>query len=328
MKRILRPLTKFGTGLNRIKPDLSRRLGLLIEASIPPLLLDDARREFVPRYGEIGATHEVAANVFGSAITDPSFWRAYTLQDAPLIERALQRLTEKPIYSQSRLIEDWPSFVRGVAEIMGGKGDSSSTFSLSAATGLERLARQIENRPSTPKEKAKIFNRMAADLAGMARSVALNEGNDVLTRISEIRQESKALRAKLQDEYENEALADGAGDILSNADLAKVRGQPFMAWLTENTQGSRLRSRLMSRTRAAREGRYDPTVHGDFDGASGIPAILFNGNQMPDQVAHEAYQEGALPEDSVDALWQKIHEELAAVETWRQRVRKAEDAEP
>ena len=49
---------------------------------------------------------------------------------------------------------------------------------------------------------------------------------------------------------------------------------------------------------------------------------------MPDQVAHEAYQEGALPEDSVDALWQKIHEELAAVETWRQRVRKAEDAEP
>lgn len=82
----------------------------------------------------------------------------------------------------------------------------------------------------------------------------------------------------------------------------------------------------MSRTRAAREGRYNPGVHGDYDGASGIPSLFFNGNQMPDQVAHEAFEAGMLPEDSVDVLWQTIHTELASVETWRQRVRKAEDS--
>lgn len=69
---------------------------------------------------------------------------------------------------------------------------SGETFSLSSATGLERLANQIANRPSTPIEKARIFNRMAADLAGMARAV---EFNDTLSKPTSEKEQLRALVA-------------------------------------------------------------------------------------------------------------------------------------
>ncbi len=201
---------------------------------------------------------------------------------------------------------------------------SGETFSLSTSAGLERLARQIENRAVNPREKAKAFNRMAADLAGMARSVALNEGNELVSKIGEIRGQARQMRARLVDEYEEAALQAGAGDVLSAADLATVNGQPFLSWLTEPTQGRKFRTRLMSRTRAAKLGKYDPSLHGDYDGASGIPAAYFNGNLMPDQVAQNAFEDGVLPEPSVDLMWDTIHKELASKEGWRQKVRAAE----
>ena len=210
------------------------------------------------------------------------------------------------------------------ADVVGELEKSGEAFSLSTGAGLERLARQIENRPATPREKAKIFNRMAAELAGMARSINFSDDASEVIKRSEIHKRAKVLRVELLEKYELEAMEAGAGDALASADLATVMGRPFMAWLFDESKGRKLKSRLMSRTRAAREGKFDPDTDGDFDGARGMPRWVFNGNEMPDVAAREAYRAGLIPDETVDALWQKIGDELQDMQKWRQRVRAAE----
>lgn len=49
------------------------------------------------------------------------------------------------------------------------------TFALSSATGLERLARQLQNRAGSPIAKLRAWQAMAGDLAGMARAIRYND---------------------------------------------------------------------------------------------------------------------------------------------------------
>jgi len=216
--------------------------------------------------------------------------------------------------------------VDGEGSTIEGNGQpAGETFALSASTGLDRLAIQIANRPSTPKEKAKVFNRMSAELSGMARSLALNDDNRAIIGITEARQAAKVMRAQLVEQYQNEVLADGVDEAIASAELATIAGNPFLSWLTEGTAGLGMRGVLMSRSEAIRLGKYDPAQGtGDYDNQPPMPSVLLRGTQMPDRVAREAHRENWIPEENVDMLWDLIAKELASVETWKQRVRSAE----
>lgn len=199
------------------------------------------------------------------------------------------------------------------------------TFSLSAATGLERLANQIANRPATPVAKARIWQSLAKELAGMARSVLLNDDNTAIVGIAEARQAAKVRKAELLEKYTNEALEAGAGEAIAQSDLGTMAGNPFISWLTEGTTGLNMRGKLMSVGRAVASGKYDPDQgHGDYDDMPPMPAVLMRGTMLPDRVARDAHAAGWLTEDSVNELWDLLGKELASVETWKQRVRAAE----
>ena len=103
-----------------------------------------------------------------------------------------------------------------------------------------------------------------------------------------LRKEAAMRQALREDELVNEVWKNWGnllGDEIMDGALTKLREQPLHAYLAQ--PGSKLQGRLMSKAAAIKSGKYDPTVHGDYDAAGGANRTLFGGSLMPDEAARQ-----------------------------------------
>lgn len=62
------------------------------------------------------------------------------------------------------------------------------------------------------------------------------------------------------------------------------------------------------------------SIPGDYDGAEGLPAMFFKGNQTPDDVAKELHGLGIIKGDSADDLWSAMHSMLDELATNKEQM--------
>ncbi len=118
-----------------------------------------------------------------------AFWR-HVFQTAAAIKKAMRDGKLKPgddftgFMDKLLGVADQRAHEAAVAKAVGTEvtqdqqqTGTGETFAVSSTSGLERLARQVESRAQTmkPVEKAKLFDDISAELAGIARSRALQD---------------------------------------------------------------------------------------------------------------------------------------------------------
>ncbi len=79
---------------------------------------------------------------------------------------------------------------------------------------------------------------------------------------------------------------------------------------------------IRSKSAALRQGR---DTGGDYDGIDGLPRFVFGGNESPDTVAQELFDQGLIEGPTPDDLWNGIRKELAGVQDWKDRMGKIEE---
>lgn len=212
--------------------------------------------------------------------------------------------------------------------------DEGDPFALAPARMVESLELNAAARIQDPETKAAVFSRMLAKLGVLKRDrdeigSAFGRGYrrdaiDDPRTLRSIRREAAFREAARRAELEDEAHARHAG-ILENEDVAKLKQQPVHAYLAD--PDSPLRGRLMSPTVATGRGLnfFDPETHGDFDGAGDVSRSVFGGSLMPDQAAHELFEEGLISAPTPDAMWQALTREAANVERMKRYMRAARE---
>lgn len=185
----------------------------------------------------------------------------------------------------------------------------SSPFSLAPAAFVESLQVNAVSRIKDPRVKAAIFTRMLDKLGALKRDrdelgIAFGKGykrraiEDPRTTAS-IRKEAAMREALRRVELEDEAHARHHG-ILHGDDLSQLWNQP--TWAAIATPGDRLHGRIMSFSTWRRRNPGD-NYGGEYDGSTDVPRVAFGGNNSPDQIAQELYDNGQLPAPTPDALW-------------------------
>ncbi|MCB1225155.1 MAG: hypothetical protein KDK99_05025, partial [Verrucomicrobiales bacterium] len=196
--------------------------------------------------------------------------------------------------------------LRSVRERSGFGGESS--FSLAPRALADAIAPDVEHRANNLNPEAKRgFWRVVGDrLAGVRDLVAgMSENNRTLGSLQRERQ--FRLRSRQRE------LVEQGMDALSPDEMTALeRGHE--GWRDRERLASIFEiGKLVSKTRARKEKRYNPKLHGDYDGAPAwLPREMYSKNAglMPDQLAQAAYDASLIPAPTTDALWEVIGAEL------------------
>ena len=116
-------------------------IGAQILEQVPSGLMDAAEIPYARNYPANRRTHEIAANIFSSIVTDPLFWRIYGTPNSDAIASELEK-ANVPQYREAKLVRDWPELVRSVARVLR-REDPTSLFS-SPASFYSPLERAVE----------------------------------------------------------------------------------------------------------------------------------------------------------------------------------------
>lgn len=207
-----------------------------------------------------------------------------------------------------------------------------AAFSISPADRLELIAKRTEAQfDKDPEKRRAVGLEMARKLGGMAKdwsTMRYTGKGDEIRPLVEARTEKsldkeQAFRQAARREELEAAVYANHDHVLSNPELAKLwTAGPVMETLSK--PGEPLHGRLKSESEA-RKGTWFNDRVGDYDGADGIPRVVFGGDRMPDQMAQELYEAGHIKEPTADAMWEAIRKELASAQKWKEFLGVAKD---
>lgn len=251
--------------LQREHPETIQRLGRLIEESINPLALESASQEFTKNYGGgVDALHEVAANIFGNAVTEPLFWRSGKHANKK-IAAALESLEEKPTYSQSRLISDWPAFVKEVSRIVDSRKPSSrvtpeqdAEYFRAFLRGDEAMMQRMVDdaaKAAGVEEKQEAVERDGESIVRLSARFNPNATNRLYTAPDDSAEDEEALRRLSEQaeepqptEEEERALAEFYAEV---AEIEQRMGLPA-APVAPSPRQTSLKNSVVDKERVAR----------------------------------------------------------------------------
>ena len=233
--------------------------------------------------------------------------------------------------------------LRYLDSIFQNSSDPSNSFSAKSAgmmedpaalsIGQSKLADLLRDdatsRIRNPEVRAKALSRIARNLEGLrleAEKLELQIGNKRLRK--SLQREAAVRQAMRFEQLENEALARHSG-ILSDEDLTVLTAQPIHSNLVEeyrdNAGRKRKRGLLMSRTQAAKRhpDMFTRDSAGEYDGADGMPSILFGGTRMPDQAADDLYRAGLIKDPYPDTMWAALSREQNSVSNMKEALESA-----
>jgi hypothetical protein len=211
--------------------------------------------------------------------------------------------------------------------------DDRITFSLTPSRRMalteNRLAVVLKQDSDQARRYAERANarlaRLKSTWAGVPAPMSKEELDLAQKRITEQR------RDELETIYTGE-VEYRLGGILNQPEMAKLTEHPLADFLRTSKSrrhryyGWRLELPSKWRKRQLEQLGY---VGGDYDGAGDLPKLWFQGDESPDTLAKEAFSQGAsgrrlIKDDTVEALWDGIHEMLEEVARNRGELAKAQ----
>ena len=199
------------------------------------------------------------------------------------------------------------------------------TFSISAGVRLEAVMKRADaalaRDPDARRRVAKKANDALQKLQFDWETDRLTWRGDKIKPVVEPRTpesltKEQAFREAMRRE-ELEAEVYGVyGEVLDNEAMAQMWGAgPVMGMLAR--PGTKFQGKLISKSAALKSNKFNERKQGDYDGAHGIPRVVFGGSIMPDEMAHELFGMGLLKDDSAESLWDEIRKELKSAERWK-----------
>lgn len=205
--------------------------------------------------------------------------------------------------------------------------DERISYSIGQSRLADLLAEDAYRRIKNPEVRAKALSKISRELARLrteAEKLEVTMGSKRLTK--SLRRETAMRQAMRFEELENQALARHQG-VLSDDEIAILTSYPIHGALIREEKQSykdkegRTRTRvvkkgrLMSRTQAASRhpDMFTRDNAGEYDGSDGMSPVIYGGNNMPDTVAQDLYDQGLLSDPTPDALWQALRAEQNTV---------------
>lgn len=251
--------------------------------------------------------------------------------------RTTQRLGEDrspPNTSQPGPVQTVGEFLNEIKDTLPAAvkvAEESSPLSLAPAAFVESLSVNASARIKDPRVKAAIFTRMLDRLGALKRDrdelgIAFGKGYkrraiDDPRKTASIRKEAAMREALRRVELEDEAHARHHG-ILHGDDLSKLWNQP--TWAAIAKPDDPLHGRILSYS-AWRRRNPGENMGGEYDGSTDVPRVAFGGNNAPDQIAQELYDEGKLPHPTPDALWDALKREASSIGKFKEMMAAARE---
>lgn len=184
-------------------------------------------------------------------------------------------------------------------------------FSVSPASRVELVSKRLDEAfAKSPEKRQELVKQAKLKLKALASKWGDESFLSEQRTPESLDRQQRVVEAFRREELEAQVYTQHAA-VFSNPDMGKLWSGPIMSALAK--PGTFLSGRLKSQSAAMRSPNYD-AKQGEYDGAEGIPRVVFGGELNPTDAAEEIFGQGS----TADMLWDAIRKEVASVERWKE----------
>ncbi len=204
------------------------------------------------------------------------------------------------------------------------KEPSGASFSLAPHDRLEAIANALGKSTRDPEERRAILQKAKDKFRdGAANWTPLIENKRTLSNLAQERASREAdAFSKHEADLTEARISPDMQAALDSADESKLKNHPLVEAILGKV------GKLMSETEAMKQGKLvsDGLKAGDYDGKPSLPAWLYGGTRMPDQVAQELYDMGLINDAHPDTMWSALSSAIESTSKMRDQLKAANEA--